>query len=90
MARTYRLTGPDDRPYSSLTKGTLGGNRDGLYGRLDCPAALAALRRNPARYAAKRIFFADEAAAIAAGYRPCGRCMRDAYRAWRNRPGSSV
>jgi hypothetical protein len=31
--------------------------------------------------------FADEATAIAAGYRPCGNCMRDQYKAWRaNQP----
>jgi ATP-dependent helicase/nuclease subunit B len=34
-----------------------------------------------------RLFFADEATAIAAGYRPCGNCMRDQYKAWRaNQP----
>jgi methylphosphotriester-DNA--protein-cysteine methyltransferase len=28
------------------------------------------------------VFFADEATALAAGYRPCGTCMREEYRAW--------
>jgi methylphosphotriester-DNA--protein-cysteine methyltransferase len=32
-----------------------------------------------------RVFFADEATAIAAGYRPCGACMRAEYRAWKAR-----
>ncbi|MDO5289927.1 MAG: Ada metal-binding domain-containing protein [Pseudomonadota bacterium] len=30
-----------------------------------------------------RVFFADEAEAQAAGYRPCGHCLRAAYRQWR-------
>jgi methylphosphotriester-DNA--protein-cysteine methyltransferase len=32
-----------------------------------------------------RVFFADEATAIAAGYRPCARCMPEAYRLWKAR-----
>ncbi|HEY8384327.1 MAG TPA: Ada metal-binding domain-containing protein [Microvirga sp.] len=90
MDQTYHLIGPNGRSYPSPVKGTLGGNTDGIYGHLDCPVALAALRRNPARYAAKRVFFADEATAIAAGYRPCGCCMREAYRAWRDGRGAGV
>jgi methylphosphotriester-DNA--protein-cysteine methyltransferase len=30
------------------------------------------------RHEGKRVFFAVEAAAVAAGYRPCGNCMREA------------
>jgi len=52
----------------------LGGNRRGrIYGRLDCPAALRALARGG--YLANRVFFLDEATAIAAGYRPCKVCL---------------
>jgi methylphosphotriester-DNA--protein-cysteine methyltransferase len=29
------------------------------------------------------VFFADEATARAAGYRPCFTCMREEYRAWK-------
>jgi hypothetical protein len=29
-----------------------------------------------------RVFFADEEAAIAAGYRPCGHCLRPNHRQW--------
>ncbi|AYF75938.1 metal-binding protein [Nocardia yunnanensis] len=82
----YTLLGPHG-PYPSDTPGALGGHRRlRIYGRLDCPAAL----RAPARggYAAHRVFFADEAAALATGYRPCAVCSRPAYRAWRaRRPG---
>jgi methylphosphotriester-DNA--protein-cysteine methyltransferase len=53
-----------------------------VYGRLDCPVALSLIRRgrNRPEY---RVFFADEATAIAAGYRPCGACLREQYRAWK-------
>jgi methylphosphotriester-DNA--protein-cysteine methyltransferase len=60
-----------------------GGNRRlKIYGRLDCPSALRAIKRG-GPYPRHRVFFADEASAIAAGYRPCGNCMREAYRRWR-------
>jgi len=61
--------------------GRLGGNRvSKIYGRLDCPSAIRALARG---YARRRVFFADEATAIAAGYRPCAVCMREAYLRWK-------
>jgi hypothetical protein len=76
MTKTYRLLGADGRPYESPTKGGLGGNkRARIYGRLDCPAALAAIKRGPT-YQLHRGFFADEASALAAGFRPCARYMR--------------
>jgi Metal binding domain of Ada len=81
--KTYHLLGADGRAYASETKGTLGGNRRlKIYGRLDCPSALRAIERG-GPYARHRVFFADEAGAIAAGFRPCGVCMRAAYRQWR-------
>ena len=81
--RTYRLIGPDKVPYESLTKGTLGGHRKSrIYGRLDCPRALRALARG-GPYATYRVFFADEATAIKAGYRPCWLCMRGEYIEWK-------
>jgi methylphosphotriester-DNA--protein-cysteine methyltransferase len=33
-----------------------------------------------------RVFFADEATAIAAGYRPCGACLRERYAEWKVQP----
>ena len=38
------------------------------------PSALRAIDRG--RYARHRVFFADEATAVAAGYRPCARSTR--------------
>lgn len=81
--RTYRLIGPDGATYESTAPGVLGGNktnRPPLYGRLDCSSALRAVAKGT--YQVSRVFFASEADAIAAGYRPCGNCMRVQYRAW--------
>ena len=76
----YRLIGPDGQATLSPVPGTFGGNRRRrIYGRLDCRSAVGALATG---YAKHRVFFADEATALAAGYRPCGTCMRDEYRAW--------
>jgi hypothetical protein len=78
--KLFRLMRADGKEYPSADRGTLGGNRASrIYGRLDCPSAIAALPRG---YAERRVFFADEATAVAAGYRPCGRCMRAAYEQW--------
>jgi methylphosphotriester-DNA--protein-cysteine methyltransferase len=80
--KTYKLIGPDGRAYDSPLPGLWGGHRRSrIYGRLDCPSALRALARGG--YAQHRVFFADESTAIAAGYRPCGTCCPERYRAWR-------
>ena len=63
-------------------RGTLGGHRGTrIYGRLDCPSALRAIAKGG--YVRCRVFFADEDAAVAAGYRPCAVCMPERYRAWK-------
>jgi hypothetical protein len=78
----YRLLTPTG-PVLSEAPGTLGGNGDAkIYGRLDCSSALRALRQGD-HYRTHRVFFADEATAIASGYRPCGNCMRSAYKVWK-------
>jgi methylphosphotriester-DNA--protein-cysteine methyltransferase len=80
--KTYTLLGRDGRPYQSSSPGTLGGHRPTkVYGRLDCPTALRWIAKGP--YVQNRVFFADEDVAIAAGYRPCGHCLRPKYREWR-------
>jgi Metal binding domain of Ada len=89
---SYTLLGGDGQPYESDVKGQWGGHRGTkIYGRLDCPSALRAITRGG--YVRQRVFFADEATAIAAGYRPCATCCRDRYDAWkaagRQRAGTS-
>lgn len=81
---SYTLIGSDGRPYESANPGTLGGHRaTRIYGRLDCPSALRAIANGG--YIRHRVFFADEATAIAAAYRPCARCLPDEYRQWKER-----
>ncbi|MFI6998690.1 Ada metal-binding domain-containing protein [Nocardia sp. NPDC050175] len=78
----YTLLDADGRSYLSPTPGTYGGHRRGrIYGRLDCPSALRALSRG--FYRAYRVFFADEATAISAGYRPCAVCLPEQYATWK-------
>lgn len=56
---------------------TLGGNsRLKIYGMLRCGSGKRMNRNN-------RVFFSNERAAQAAGYRPCGHCMKAAYRLWK-------
>jgi len=89
QGRTYRLLGPDQQPYRSAEPGTLGGNkRRRLYGRLDCPAALRAIVRGG--YGKIRVFFADEATARRAGYRPCAVCLPAEYAAWKTWAGKDL
>lgn len=84
-AEIYKLIGVNGQGYLSAEKGTLGGNgKAKIYGRLDCPAALRAINC-PTKdvYIKSRVFFADEKTAFAAGYRPCGACMREHYKLWK-------
>ncbi len=84
---SYTLLGGDGRPYESDVKGQWGGHRGTkIYGRLDCPSALRAIARGG--YVRQRVFFADEATAIAAGYRPCARCLPDRYAEWKRSSGA--
>lgn len=79
--KQYKLLGPDGKQYLSETPGTLGGNgKLKIYGRLDCPSALSTIRRFPGSYEKSRVFFTDEKTALAAGFRPCGNCLREKYR----------
>lgn len=80
--KRYRLRGPDGE-YDSDLPGTLGGHsRQMVYGRLDCPVALSLIRRGKFK-TEYRVFFADAATARACGYRPCGACLREEYKAWK-------
>jgi hypothetical protein len=85
-AKTYTLIGQDGKPYQSGTPGTLGGYKPRkIFGRLDCPSALRHIANG--HYVRHRVFFADERTAIAAGYRPCAKCMPEQYRAWKAKRG---
>ena len=75
MAKTYKLRDRNNKEIESATKGRFGGHKGTkVYGRLDCPGALRWIAKG--HYVKHRVFFQDEATAKAAGYRPCGNCMR--------------
>lgn len=83
----YELLDSEGKTYLSETPGTLGGNRKlKIYGQLNCYSALSTIRRFPGSYEKSRVFFADERTALAAGYRPCGNCMRTQYREYQEDP----
>lgn len=87
--KMYKLIAPDGNEYLSKTPGTFGGNKKlKIYGRLDCPTALSAIKRYPGSYEKSRVFFEDEKTALAAGYRPCGNCLREKYREYMDNPES--
>lgn len=82
--KTYKLMDENGNIYVSEQPGTLGGyKKRKIYGRLDCPSALRHIAKG--EYVKHRVFFADEATAIKAGYRPCGICMKEAYKVWKAR-----
>jgi hypothetical protein len=82
QSKTFTLIGRHGQSYESLMPGALGGHRrNKLYGRLDCRAALRAIACGG--YIKYRVFFIDEATAVAAGYRPCAVCLPEKYAVWK-------
>lgn len=62
-----------------ISKGLVrwGGNKKlKIYGTLECKSGKKMKTEN-------RVFFVSEQAAKAAGFRPCGHCMREAYLVWK-------
>ncbi len=95
-SKVYHLTGPDGQIFDSYEKGTLGGQRihgkrdyydpknRNVYGLMDCPCALRALAApTHASYESHRVFFRNEDDAVEAGFRPCGCCLPEKYKAWK-------
>ncbi len=81
-SKKYKLIDANGKTYYSLTPGCFGGHKKlKIYGRLDCPSALRYIAKG--QYVSNRVFFADEKTAIAAGYRPCAKCMPAAYKLWK-------
>ena len=84
--KTYTLFGADGKFYQSPTPGLFGGHKKlRIYGRLDCPSALRYIAKG--QYVKNRVFFKDEETAIAAGFRPCAKCMPKEYKLWKDRQG---
>ena len=78
----YFLTDSANHQFLSSVPGVYGGHKKlKIYGRLDCPSALRYIQQGD--YVRNRVFFADQQTAVAAGYRPCARCMPKEYKAWK-------
>lgn len=91
MMKLYRLMDSAGKEYLSEEPGKFGGNSKAkIYGRLDCSSALSAIRRFPGSYEKYRVFFADEKTALAAGYRPCGNCLREKYKEYQADPSAYI
>jgi hypothetical protein len=72
--KTFTLIGADGKPFQSSNRGTFGGNRRSkVYGLMECRTAGRYLAAGT--YQKNRVFFADEATALSAGYRPCASCL---------------
>ena len=81
--KLYTLIDIYGKPYKSNIPGQFGGHKKlKIYGKLNCPSALRYIEKG--QYVKYRVFFADEETAVAAGYRPCGICMREAYIIWKD------
>jgi methylphosphotriester-DNA--protein-cysteine methyltransferase len=48
-----------------------------IYGTLSCTSGRRMKKEN-------RVFFFSEIEAVETGYRPCGKCMYDKYKNWKN------
>ncbi len=82
--KKYKLLDANGKLYESETKGEFGGHKKlRIYGKLDCPSATKYIAKG--QYVENRVFFKDEATAIAAGYRPCARCMPEEYKKWKGK-----
>lgn len=80
----YKLLDGNGKEYLSEEPGIIGGHRKlKIYGRLDCSSARRYIAKG--QYVKHRVFFKDEETAIAAGYRPCGVCMKEEYSKWKER-----
>ena len=78
----YKLLDENGKEYLSETPGTIGGHKKlKIYGKLDCKSALRYIGKG--QYVKYRVFFKDEETAISAGYRPCGVCMKEEYKKWK-------
>lgn len=83
MDKKYKLMGPSG-VYESVVPGTLGGNKKlRIYGKLDCSSANRWIKKG--YYVEHRVFFIDEDTAITCGYRPCGVCMPEEYKKWKEK-----
>lgn len=75
---SHELLGPDGKTYETGVRGLWGGHQGAkVFGRMDCPSALSWIARG--HYTEGRVFFGSFMDAMAAGFRPCQRCLKGEY-----------
>ncbi|MCQ2211164.1 MAG: hypothetical protein MJZ34_12830 [Paludibacteraceae bacterium] len=80
----FILTDENGHQVLSKDKGLYGGHcKLKIYGKMDCASANRYVDNG--QYVQHRVFFKDEETAIKAGYRPCAKCMPEAYKEWKEK-----
>ena len=78
MIKHIDVSDTDLRAKISANKISYGGNiKLKIYGRLNCKSGMRMKREN-------RIFFTSKKEARKNNFRPCGHCMREEYKKWKN------
>ncbi|KMQ64867.1 metal-binding protein [Chryseobacterium angstadtii] len=78
MEKHTDLSDPVLRSKIKNRKLYFGGNQKlKIYGLLTCSSGKRMKREN-------RVFFISEKEALENNYRPCGHCMKEKYKLWRN------
>ena len=71
----------DDKQIRNLIKKRLilfaGNSKLKIYGKLNCSAGKRMKKEN-------RVFFVSETEAVKQDFRPCGHCMKNEYKKWKN------
>jgi len=78
MIKHTEISNRELRTKIRKTEICLGGNKKlKIYGRLDCFSGKQMKKEN-------RVFFASVQEAQQEHYRPCGHCLKDDYKNWKN------
>lgn len=81
MIAHAQLSAPQLRALVKSGVITLGGNKKlKIFGRLNCASGKRMLKQN-------RVFFTAAHEAKHFGYRPCGHCMKEDYKIWKQDNG---
>lgn len=84
----FLITDSNNQQFFSNKKGSWGGHKSlKIFGKLNCPSALYWIAKG--HYTKHRVFFHNVQTAIQAGYRPCAKCLPEAYTAWKNKEPQS-
>ena len=76
MIKHFDITESDLKSKIKRKEICFGGNRKlKIYGTLQCKSGKRMKREN-------RVFFNSENEAVKNGFRPCGHCMKTAYKKW--------